>query len=127
MRHRIRKKRWATAQSAFRTPKRGVSRRNNVTKFVSYKDRKLLCAGMRPIYTAPTVEAAELALDRFAQSWELRYPASVAAWRNHWNELTTFFKYPVRTAPHDLHHQCHRKLAFANVQEYRQSQSLPQR
>src|SRR5918911_2539928 len=35
----------------------------NVTKFVSWKDRKLLCAGMRPIYTAPTVEAAELALD----------------------------------------------------------------
>ena len=67
----------------------------NVTKFVSYKDRKLLCAGMRPIYTAPTIEAAELALDRFAQGWGARYPASVASWRNHWNELTTFFRYPV--------------------------------
>ena len=66
----------------------------NVTKFVSYKDRKPLCAAMRPIYTAPTIEAAELALDRFAQTWEARYPASVAAWRNHWDELTTFFKYP---------------------------------
>ena len=26
----------------------------NVTKFVSWKDRRLLCAAMRPIYTAPT-------------------------------------------------------------------------
>jgi hypothetical protein len=50
---------------------------------------------MRPIYTAPTVEAAQLALDRFAQSWEARYPMSIAAWRNHWNDLTTFFRYPV--------------------------------
>lgn len=49
---------------------------------------------MRPIYTAATVEGAQLALDRFAQTWEARYPASVAAWRNHWDELTTFFKYP---------------------------------
>ncbi|MBV8071043.1 MAG: transposase [Acidobacteriaceae bacterium] len=40
----------------------------NVTKFVSWKDRKPVCAGMRPIYTAATVEGAELALDRFAQS-----------------------------------------------------------
>lgn len=29
----------------------------NVTKFVCWKDRKVLCADMRPIYTAPTIEA----------------------------------------------------------------------
>ena len=50
---------------------------------------------MRPIYTAPTIEAAERALDRFDQAWAARYPASVAAWRNHWHELTTFFRYLV--------------------------------
>jgi putative transposase len=76
----------------------------NVTKFVSWKDRKPVCAGMRPIYTAATVEEAQTALDRFAQSWEARYPSSAAAWRNHWNELTTFFKIPCRAAPHHLHH-----------------------
>ena len=35
----------------------------NSTKFVSYKDRREFCADMKPIYTAPTVEAAELALN----------------------------------------------------------------
>lgn len=64
-------------------------------EFVSWKDRKPLCADMRPIYTAPTVEAAALALDRFAQIWQARYPMSVAAWRRHWDDLTTFFQYPV--------------------------------
>lgn len=73
----------------------GVHHIRNLTKFVSWKDRKPLCAEMRPIYTAPTIEAATLALDRFAQSWEARYPLSVAAWRNHWEDLTTFFRYPV--------------------------------
>jgi transposase-like protein len=95
----------------------------NVTKFVSYKDRRSLCAAMRPIYTAPTVEAAELALDRFAQSWEARYPASVAAWRNHWNELTTFFKYPVElrrmiyttNAIESLHSQMRKNVANRKV------------
>ena len=95
----------------------------NVTKFVSYKDRKLLCSAMRPIYTAPTIEAAELALDRFAQGWEARYPASVAAWRNHWNELTTFFKYPVElrrmiyttNAIESLHSQMRKNIANRKV------------
>jgi putative transposase len=67
----------------------------NATKFVSYKDRKAFCAAMRPIYTAPTIEAAELALDRFEEAWGARYPMSVASWRNHWDGLTAFFKYPV--------------------------------
>ena len=95
----------------------------NVTKFVSYKDRKLLCAGMRPIYTAPTIEAAELALDRFAQGWGARYPASVASWRNHWNELTTFFRYPVElrriiyttNAIESLHSQMRKNIANRKV------------
>lgn len=95
----------------------------NVTKFVSYKDRKPLCADMRPIYTAPTLEAAELALDRFAQNWEPRYPASVAAWRNHWDELTTFFKYPVElrrmiyttNAIESLHAQMRKNIANRKV------------
>ena len=62
-------------------------------------------------------------LARFAQSWEARYPASVAAWRNHWNELTTFFKYPVElrrmiyttNAIESLHSQMRKNIANRNV------------
>jgi putative transposase len=67
----------------------------NATKFVSFKNRKAFCAGMRPIYTAPTVEAAELALAEFEKTWGTRYPMSIASWKNNWTRLTTFFKYPV--------------------------------
>ncbi len=67
----------------------------NVTRFVSYKDRKALCADMKPIYAAPTIDAAELALEAFEQKWGARYPMSIASWRNNWTRLTTFLRYPV--------------------------------
>ncbi|GAA5141728.1 hypothetical protein GCM10023320_81090 [Pseudonocardia adelaidensis] len=37
-------------------------------RFVSYQDRKRVAAALRPIYTAPTDEAARLELDAFAGS-----------------------------------------------------------
>jgi putative transposase len=91
----------------------------NATKFVSYKDRKAFCADMRPIYTAPTIEAAELALERFAQLWGSRYPMSVESWRRHWEGLTAFFKYPVEfrrliyttNAIESLHSQMRKNIA----------------
>jgi transposase-like protein len=67
----------------------------NATKFVSYKDRKAFCTDMRPIYTAPTSEAAALALEEFASKWGARYPASINSWRSNWERLTAFLKYPV--------------------------------
>lgn len=67
----------------------------NASKFVSFRDRKAFCRDMRPIYTAPTIEAAQAALDAFAATWQSRYPMSVVSWKNNWQRLTTFFKYPV--------------------------------
>jgi len=67
----------------------------NATKFVSYKDRKEFCKDMRPIYTSPTIEAAEQALERFAEKWESKYPMSIESWRRNWDKLKTFYKYPV--------------------------------
>jgi transposase-like protein len=91
----------------------------SATKFVSYKDRKAFCADMRPIYTAPTIEAAELALQRFAQAWGSKYPVSVDSWRRHWDGLTAFFRYPVEfrrliyttNAIESLHSQMRKNIA----------------
>ena len=66
----------------------------NVTRFVSYQDRKPFCRDMKRIYTAPTIEAAELALLEFEDAWGKRYPASIDSWKRNWDRLTAFFKYP---------------------------------
>lgn len=67
----------------------------NATKFVPYQDRKRFCADMRPIYTSPTIDAAELALFELEEKWGKKYPMSVASWKANWVLLTAFYKYPV--------------------------------
>ncbi len=64
-------------------------------RFVSYTDRKKVAAALRPIYTAPTAEAAETELAAFADS-ELgnRYPAAVATWRTAWERFIPFLAFP---------------------------------
>ena len=64
-------------------------------RFVSYGDRKAVAAALRPIYTAPTVEAAETALDAFAASpLGQRYPATVRSWRDAWERFIPFLAFP---------------------------------
>ena len=63
-------------------------------RFVSYGDRKAVAAALRPIYTAPTEDAALSALAGFADS-ELgrKYPAAVATWENAWERFTPFLAF----------------------------------
>jgi putative transposase len=64
-------------------------------RFVSYNDRKAVAAALRPIYTAPTVEAAEFELLAFADSrWGKKYPAAVATWQNAWERFIPFLAFP---------------------------------
>ncbi|MGG1601202.1 MULTISPECIES: IS256 family transposase [Paenibacillus] len=65
----------------------------NSIKYVSYKDLKKVTAALRPIYTAPTEEAALQELEQFEAVWGRQYPLIVRSWRNNWDELATFFKY----------------------------------
>ena len=67
----------------------------NACKFVSYKDRKPFTADMKKIYGAPTKQSAEAAFKDFAMTWEDKYPYSVQSWRTNWDELTTFFSFPL--------------------------------
>lgn len=66
----------------------------NSTKFVPWKDRKSFCRDLKTVYGAPTVSAAKDALEKLEETWGDKYPGSVASWKNHWDRLTAFFKYP---------------------------------
>jgi putative transposase len=67
----------------------------NAMRFVSYQDRKQVAAALRPIYTAPTVEAAETELLAFADSdLGKRYPATVATWEHAWERFIPFLAFP---------------------------------
>ena len=67
----------------------------NSLDYASWKDRKALAAAIKPIYTAPTAEAAEAELDAFeAGDWGERFPTVVAAWRRAWTRVVPFFAFP---------------------------------
>ncbi len=53
------------------------------------------CKNMKTIYGAPTKEAAQAALKDFGKKWNHKYPYSVKSWHKNWDELTTFFDFPV--------------------------------
>jgi len=67
----------------------------NSLDYAGWKDRKALAAAIKPIYTAPTAEAAEAELDAFeAGDWGERFPTVVAAWRRAWARVVPFFAFP---------------------------------
>lgn len=62
-------------------------------KYASYTDRKIMARDMKPIYTAATVQAAELAMEAFAETWGTKAPGAVLAWRNAWEDFTPFLAF----------------------------------
>ena len=67
----------------------------NAMRFVSYKDRRKVAAAMREIYTAPSLEGAELALKDFDAKFGEQYPGAIDTWQLAWNEFVPFLDYPV--------------------------------
>jgi transposase-like protein len=66
----------------------------NSCKYVSYKDRKKVCADLKGIYQAPTIDSAMSELDNFAKKWDSQYPYIAKSWYNNWDNLAVFFEYP---------------------------------
>lgn len=66
----------------------------NSTKYVSYKDRKQICAGLKDIYNATTEKEALANLDSFAATWDKKYPMISKSWRTHWDRVIPMFLFP---------------------------------
>ncbi|MGI0872439.1 IS256 family transposase [Pseudomonas aeruginosa] len=67
----------------------------NSLDYAGWKDRKAVAAALRPIYAAASAQAAEQALQAFADGpWGAKYPMIVAAWQRAWENVTPFFVFP---------------------------------
>jgi len=66
----------------------------NSTRYVSYKDIKILMSDLKRVYTAVAEDIALLELDDFGVKWDGKYPKISASWRANWPKLSTYFKYP---------------------------------
>ncbi len=61
--------------------------------YVSWKERKALAADLKPIYRAPTAEAAELALSDFRERWP-KHQVVADVWQRNWERVIPFFQFP---------------------------------
>jgi len=62
--------------------------------YVSWKQRKAVAEDLKAIYSAPTIEQAEIAMDEFSVKWDDTHPTISRSWRRNWERLTPLFSYP---------------------------------
>jgi putative transposase len=66
----------------------------NSMKYVASKHQKAFMADLKPVYRAVSKQAAETALDELQSRWGEQYPIVLNSWRNKWENLSVYFKYP---------------------------------
>lgn len=64
-------------------------------RYVAYDQKKQLAAALRPIYTAPSLPAAEAAFADFKTVYGPKSPGVIAVWERAWEEFIPFLQFPV--------------------------------
>jgi putative transposase len=65
----------------------------NTFRYASRRDWDALSRDLRPVYTAPTEQAAAARFDELAERWGAQYPAIIKLWRSVWPEFVPFLDY----------------------------------
>jgi len=63
-------------------------------RYVAYDQKKRLTSALKPIYLAPSVEAAEAAFADFKTSYAAKSPGVIATWERAWEQFTPFLAFP---------------------------------
>lgn len=67
----------------------------NSCRYVVWKDKREFTLDMKDIYSAPTRQAAQAALEAFENKWGSKYGYAIKSWKDNWEELTVFFDFPI--------------------------------
>ena len=65
----------------------------NSFRYASKRDWPTIARDLKPVYTAPSEQAALDAFAEFSGKWEHRYPAITRLWENAWAEFTPFLAF----------------------------------
>jgi putative transposase len=65
----------------------------NSFKYASRQHWDQIAKALKPVYTAPTEQAAEQRFLEFAEVWGEKYPAIVRLWENAWPEFVPFLAF----------------------------------
>jgi putative transposase len=65
----------------------------NSFRYASRKDWSQIAKDLKPVYTAPSEQAALDSFAEFSDKWEQRYPAIIRLWTNAWAEFVPFLAF----------------------------------
>jgi putative transposase len=66
----------------------------NSLKYVASKNQKEFMADLKRVYKANSKDLAATELDTLENKWNDKYPIVIRSWRNNWERLSQYFKYP---------------------------------
>lgn len=66
----------------------------NSLRYVGSINQKQFASELKAVYQAFTKEEAEYELDKLEEKWGKKYPIVFQSWRNKWDNLSVYFKYP---------------------------------
>jgi putative transposase len=66
----------------------------NSLKYVGSKNQKEFMVDLKRVYKASNKDLAESELDMLEDKWNDKYPIVIKSWRNNWERLSQYFKYP---------------------------------
>ena len=66
----------------------------NSLKYVGSKNQKEFMVDLKRVYKASNKALAESELDTLEDKWNDKYPIVIKSWRNNWERLSQYFKYP---------------------------------
>lgn len=65
----------------------------NTFRYASKRDWGQIAKDIKPVYTAPSEQAALDAFAEFSHKWEKRYPAIIRLWSDAWAEMVPFLQF----------------------------------
>ena len=66
----------------------------NSLRYVGSKNQREFMADLKRVYKAANKDLAAAELDTLEAKWNDRYPIVIKSWRNNWERLSQYFKYP---------------------------------
>jgi putative transposase len=66
----------------------------NTLRYSSRADWQKITTDLRKVYTAASLEAAEMEFGDFTETWGTKYPAIISLWRNAWEQFIPFLSFP---------------------------------
>lgn len=71
-----------------------VHQMRNSMKYINWKDLKPMTSDLKKIYNANNEEMGLHELQKAENKWGEKYPSVFKSWKNNWDRLSCFYKYP---------------------------------